>query len=950
MKSHRALMLLAGLAAVSASGQTTTPIYSTGQAARLVIGQKRFAASEYNTTDTLLGSPTGITYSNGVLWVVDANRVGATPDNNRILRFSDVASYPGPLQDPTISGNTCGVCRGVASLVLGQPDFVSSGFPLTPNAKGTTLRNPSGVATDGQILVVADTDNNRILIWTTLPQVNGQPANLVIGQADFSHNSTSVPPNAKSLRGPSGVWLADGKLYVADTQDNRILIYNQIPTTNNAAADVVIGQPNFTSFLQPNPTQSNGTPTASNMQDPVSVTTDGTRMFVTDLGQHRVLIWNTIPTTNGAPADIALGQINLTTAISNNSYKQNTTATDSDGHPTNVTPVMCQSNAAYAASVGQTGSSVVDSTTGTTLYPARCAATLSLPRFALSDGTRLYVADGGNDRVLVYNSMPTRSGQPADVILGQPDEFSDNTGQNPDGSDAFQTPFSLAYDGLNLYVGDTFNRRVVVYTPGIPNIPLGGRGVLNAASLTISALGSVAMTGSIKAKDTVTVTIAGTGYTYTVVSSDTLTTVVQGLVKKINNGSKPDPNVIATTNEVTNTLVLTARTPGSAGGNITLTASVSSGAQITATASGTTLTYSQNSSEIAPGTLITVSGTNLCDHTTVGAGTPYLPATLFGCELYIDGQRAPLLYVSPTQINAQMPVEYSDRTTVSMYARDTHADGSISVTTPIGITIVPQNPGIFAEYGTDPRPGIVYHGSSNAVSVVSVGASSIHAGDVGTLTIGGTAYTYTVLSTDTLTTVRDAFVKLINNAPDPNVYAGPVNENSSIALVARQAGAAGEGIAVTESVTGTSNTLTLTVYNTPTCCDNSQGGLVTADNPAVPGEVVYLFATGLGPTNPSDVDTGAVTPGGKFNPPASPVDSIQIDGTPANVLSASLVSGMVGVYYVQFQIGTTTTTDLEAKLTIAQKSYVSNVVKFPVVAPAAASARKGTPDARTTRQ
>ena len=66
----------------------------------------------------------------------------------------------------------------------------------------------------------------------------------------------------------------------------------------------------------------------------------------------------------------------------------------------------------------------------------------------------------------------------------------------------------------------------------------------------------------------------------------------------------------------------------------------------------------------------------------------------------------PLLYVSPTQINAQMPCEYMDRTSVSLYARNTHADGSVTVTAPIAVTIVPQNPGIFAQYGSDPRPGL----------------------------------------------------------------------------------------------------------------------------------------------------------------------------------------------------------------------------------------------------
>jgi len=951
MKSYRALTLLAGLAAVCASGQTQTPGFSTGQAARLVIGQRRFTTADYGTTNTLLGSISGIAYSNGILWVADANRLGGTPDNNRVLRFSDVASYPSLTQDPTIVGSTCGVCRGNSSLVLGQPDFITSNVPTLPNAAGTTLRNPTGVATDGKILVVADTDNNRVLIWNTLPQVNDQPANIVIGQANFSTNATSVPPTAKSLRGPTGVWLAGGKLYVADTQDNRILIYNQIPTTNNVAADVVIGQPNFTSFVQPDLTQQNATPNASNMQDPVSVTTDGQRMFVADLAQNRVLIWNTIPTTNGAPADIALGQLNLTTAISNYSYTVNSTAVDADNNPTDVTPVMCQSNAAYAASIGQTGTTAVDPTTGTTVYPPRCAATMSLPRYALSDGTRLYIADGGNDRVLVYNTIPTQSGALPDVILGEPNEFSDNTGQNPDGADAFQTPNSLAYDGQNLYVGDTYNRRVVVYTPALPLIPIGSSGVLNAASLSIHAIGTVQLSGGIQAKDVVTVTINGTAYAYSVVAADTLTTVTDNLAKLINK-TPGDPNVIASQNDVTDTLVLTARVAGTPGGNITLTAAVtttsSNTAQIAATASGANLNiYLQNATQIAPGTLIEISGTSLCDSSAVGStASGLLPDTLVGCEIFIDGQRAPLLYVSPTQINAQMPLEYTDRTAVSLYGRNTHADGSITVTAPIGVTIVPQNPGIFAQYGTDPRPGIVFHGSSNATAVLQIGGS-INAGDSAAITIGSNTYTYTVLATDTILSVTYALANLINSAPDPNVYAGVANQFESIVLVAIQPGPAGEGVAISQAVTGTNAALSITILNATTCCDNTQGALVTADNPAVPNEVVYVYATGLGPTNPSDQNDGQVFAGGEMNPPATQVDSILVDGVSANILSASLVPGLVGVYYVQFQLGGGLNTDLAAELTIAQQAFVSNVVVFPVVAPPTASAIKKTPSIRS---
>lgn len=949
MKVFIALIVTAGCAAVYADAQTPVLNFSTGQAARLVIGQPNFTDDNYGASNILLGSPSGLAYANGTLWVDDANRLGALPSNNRVLRFSDLATYPTPTQDPTIIGSTCGVCRGVASLVLGQPDFISTDPTLTP----TGMRNPTGVATDGNILVVADTDNNRVLIWNSMPTTNGQPANVVIGQPNFTSNGTSIPPTATSLRGPEGVWLAGGKLYVADTQDNRILIYNHVPTANNAAADVVVGQPNFTSFVQPDLTQNNTTPAANNMQNPVSVTTDATHMYVADLGQSRVLIFNTIPTTNGASADVALGQPDLVSDVDNNSYTVTNSTLDADNNPEGVSPVLCQSNAAFAINQGQTGTSAVD-TDGYTYFPTRCAATLSFPRYALSDGTRLFVADGGNDRVLVYNTIPTASGTPADVILGEPDEFTDNTGQNPSGADAMQTPDALAWDGSNLYVSDTYNNRVVIYTAEPMNIPLGA--IFNAASMEIFAIGSVSLAGTVTAKDTITITIDTATYTYTVLSTDTLDTITQALVNLINKA--PDPNVTASPDLTTDTVVLTAHTPGQPGANVTIAATTSADATEIATASGTNLSiYLESPASIAPGTLIEIGGLNLCDSTGAADFTqPYLPNTFLGCEIFIDGQRVPLLYVSPTQINAQMPWEYLDRTGVSLYSRVTHADGSITVSAAVGVTIVPGNPGIFAEYGTDPRPGYVFHASSAATDVLVIDGT-VTAGDVVTVTIGTSpgattsrSYSYTVQATDTIPSIVVNLAAVINAAPDPNVIATAANEFETMVLTARVPGPAGENIAIGQSVTSTATggaTETVTVFNEATCCDNVQGALVTTANPAVPGENLYVLATGIGPTTPSDQVSGEVFTGGSMNPPLTPVDSIQIAGTAANIISVFLVPGTVGIYAVEFQLANTEQPDSAIQMTIAQQTYISNVVTFPVgvappeaVAPSTSSARR----------
>jgi hypothetical protein len=277
--------------------------FTTGQAARLIVGQQAFTAQSTNSSDTVIGAASGLAYAADTLFVADSNRIGATPINHRVLLFKNVSTaFPSPTAE-LANTSACPICVGQASVVLGQPDFTTTteNVPGTPNG----LRLPTAVASDGVHVVVADTNHNRVLIWNSIPTINDQPADVVVGQPDFT--SQGVPgntPTAKSMRGPQGVWIQNGKLYVADTQNNRVLIYNKIPTTNGASADVVLGQPNFNSAIEPDLTQQKTSATASNLLNPVSVTSDGIRLYVADLGYNRVLIWNSIPATNAAPADV----------------------------------------------------------------------------------------------------------------------------------------------------------------------------------------------------------------------------------------------------------------------------------------------------------------------------------------------------------------------------------------------------------------------------------------------------------------------------------------------------------------------------------------------------------------------------------------------------------------------------------------------------------------------
>ncbi|MBI1786818.1 MAG: hypothetical protein HYR60_04595 [Acidobacteria bacterium] len=864
--------------------------FTTGQAARMVIGQRTFTDQRPGASDELVGGVSGVAYAANTLFVADANRVGAIPQNHRVLIYKNLSGTLPQPTDELFFDRPCPVCTGRADVVLGQPDFAKTEFKL----KQDGLRTPTAVASDGRILAVADTDNNRILIWNSIPSVNGQPADVVLGQPNFT--SAAIPPgnvpNNKSMRGPQGVWIQNGKLYVADTQNHRVLIYNSIPTSNGAAADVVLGQPDFNTFVEPDLTQQKVDAKATNMLNPVSVTSDGVHLFVTDLGHNRVLVWNSIPTRNQTPADLALGQPDVTSAIPNNSEKLcEATGKDADGKDT---------------------------------FPKRCLATLDFPRFALSDGRRLFIADGGNDRVLIYGTIPAQSGAPANYVIGQ---LGGGINQASDSTDSMRTPMSMAWDGTNLYVTDSFNRRVMVYSVAMPKIPYSG--VRNAASREIFAVGGITFAGTIKENDEITIKIGGDGgkeYKYKLVKDDTFGKVIAALIKAINAGDG-DPKVLAIANPVLNGIVLTSRAGGSDGNAVEYAVTTSDGATITVTTSGATLSGGQDAAKIAPGALVTILGDDLAPRTeSAPEDRKTLPTTLADTQVYFDGIRAPLLMVSPTMINAQIPFEVRDRTSVNAYVRAQFPDG-VRVTTPIAVTIVLENPGIFADPGPDPRPAVAYHGSPYAIGTVSVDGS-VKAGDAGTITIEDREYSYTVKAEDTLATIRDAFVDLINASADEKVTASAATSFTRIRLRAKVAGPDGNGIKIgAKSPDGAQ--LVLTAFNVELCCANQ--GRITEENPAIPGETIIVYATGLGLPEPR-VETTGERYEGPSTEPQEFVSSLA-GGKTANVIGASLAQGGVGLYEVILELNSDIPTNPFTQLTIAQNIYVSNIVTFPVVNP-----------------
>jgi uncharacterized protein (TIGR03437 family) len=93
---------------------------------------------------------------------------------------------------------------------------------------------------------------------------------------------------------------------------------------------------------------------------------------------------------------------------------------------------------------------------------------------------------------------------------------------------------------------------------------------------------------------------------------------------------------------------------------------------------------------VAPGALASIFGSNLADSTQSATTFP-LPKSMAGATVYVNSSAVPLLYVSETQINFQVPSNVAAGT-ASLYV---NRDGGTSA--PFNFTVVTSAPGIFQD-------------------------------------------------------------------------------------------------------------------------------------------------------------------------------------------------------------------------------------------------------------
>jgi sugar lactone lactonase YvrE len=370
------------------------------------------------------------------------------------------------LAQPTLPARSASLDT-IADYVLGQPNFDST----TPNTGASGLHEPWSVAVDrsSDRLYVADMQNSRVLSWpSAVTRANGQPADIVIGQLDFTSNlpnqsAMTAQPRADTLYWPTSVALdGDGNLYVADSGNGRVLVYTA-PITTSMAASRVFGQPNLTTRLAP-------AAAADRFTLPIAATVDSRgNLYVADYNSYRVLEFDAA-LTGDTTADRVFGQPNFTSAgqpvpllNSNTLNKPAGLAVDAAGNlyvaeegDNRVVeydaPLLKDTNADRV--FGQP-----DFFTSTPNTGGISAASMNRPAGVTFDSVgRLYVADAGNDRVLVYD-MPLFSDTSADYIFG-----------SANGGTDLRWTMGVALDSQdNLYIADSRNR-VLIYDQPLPDL------------------------------------------------------------------------------------------------------------------------------------------------------------------------------------------------------------------------------------------------------------------------------------------------------------------------------------------------------------------------------------------------------------------------------------------------------------------------------------------------
>jgi uncharacterized protein (TIGR03437 family) len=402
------------------------PPFTNAMAASRIMGvpPQTGTPTQPQIDSTVMDAPAGVFFlPNNQIGVVDSG-------DSRILIFPSYDQWPA--QTTQFSP--------MATIVVGQnfdftrlyPNNAPPSPTFWPPPSASVFFQPEAAVLFNNELYVADSGNNRVIVMPLQPS-STQPtfgaATRVLGQYRMDAGSVNLIEGKElDLGGDSGMAIdstgATPYLYVADPGNNRVLGYKDIykvAAGPGSVADIVIGQPNGQTGLCNYPTGDPGQPTSSSLCSPVGLLVDSQgNLWVADRGNGRVLRFPAPFSQTGQPvADLVLGQASFTTKTT-------------------------------------------DPTESTMAAPYGLAMTVPIQIGSFKESL-LLASDQVHNRILVFQSVGGvfQSGQAAVKVIGQPDFHSSVAGAS---LTSFNAPHHIAVDTSSLvYVADTGNNRVLIF-------------------------------------------------------------------------------------------------------------------------------------------------------------------------------------------------------------------------------------------------------------------------------------------------------------------------------------------------------------------------------------------------------------------------------------------------------------------------------------------------------
>jgi len=446
---------------------------STGGAATVVLGQSDLTSAAKGFTATTMTNATSITFdSSGNLWVADTG-------NSRILKYPAANLATG----------------GAATVALGQSDLTSAAKGIT----ATTMTNATSVDFDSDgNLWVADMGNSRILKYPAANLATGGAATVALGQSDLTSDEYGI--TATTMTNATSVdFDSDGNLWVADSNNSRILKYPAANLSTGGAATVALGQSGLTSKTTGN------TATTLDMASGLTFDSSG-NLWVGDTRNSRILKYPAANLATGGAATVALGQTDLTTKDHGNISSPYSHSAKTFHNPTDIA-IDSTGNVWISEwnnhrvlkfdtsnlKIGGAATVVLGQTDFTSKTLGNTATTLrETAGIAFDSSGNLWVADAGGHRILKYPAANLATGGAATVALGQTDLTSMSTGNT---ATTVDTPEYITFDSDgNLWLSDRNNHRVLKYPTA--NLATGGAATvaLGQSDLTSKTTGNTATT------------------------------------------------------------------------------------------------------------------------------------------------------------------------------------------------------------------------------------------------------------------------------------------------------------------------------------------------------------------------------------------------------------------------------------------------------------------------